>query len=277
MTDKTSPAKGYYSILQYVHDPERSEGANIGIVLFCPGRNFLRAQTASGNDRIRRFFGREEGVELDLDRINALKVTFEERVSAELGRIRTPDEFQQFVDSRANQFLLTHPRPVKVTEPESELASLFEALVGGRRRKGARPEPSPEEEIIHEFDRLLTERGVADRVKRAFEVESVLLDRRLVFPMAFRNGSINVVQPVLFPSAKERSIDRACQLAVEGDDLIKRPDPIKLNVLGEFDVSSDGALISHVRALLEKYGAKLYMAGKSDALVEEIASTAHTF
>lgn len=275
MSNNVHIAKGYYSILQYVHDPERSEGANVGIVLFCPDKNFIRAQTATGNDRVKRFFSRTEGIELDLDRINVLKVAFEERVVAEAGRMRTFEEFRQFIDTRANQLLLTPPRPVKVADPEAELTDLFETLVGGRRRRGARGEPSPEEEIIREFDRLLIERGVAERVERGLTVESQLLDRTLVFPVAFRNGSINVVQPVAFPTAKDRSIDRACQLAVEGNDLWNRPDPIRLNVLGSFDGSLQSDWVSHVRAVLEKYGATLHTADEANVLVDEIARTAH--
>jgi hypothetical protein len=275
MSENANPSKGYYSILQYVHDPERSEGANVGIVLFCPEKSFIRAQTATGNDRVKRFFSRTEGIELDFDRINALKIAFEERVCAEAGRMRTFEEFRHFVDSRANQLLLTPPRPIKIADPEAELAELFEVLVGGRRRR--RAEPSPEDEIIVEFDRLLAERGAAGRVQRGFTVESRLLDRTLVFPVAFRNGSINVVQPVAFPTAKDRGIDRACQLAVEGNDLLNRPDPIKLNVLGSFDGSPESEWISHVRAVLEKYGAKLHTADEADVLVDEIALTAHSF
>jgi hypothetical protein len=116
MNSNATPVRGYYSILQFVPDLERSEGANIGVVLFCPERHFLKAQTATGNDRVRRFFGPEQDVELDLDRVNAFKATFEERV-AEASRIHTPDEFRQFIDTRANQLLLCQPRPIKVFDP----------------------------------------------------------------------------------------------------------------------------------------------------------------
>jgi tetratricopeptide (TPR) repeat protein len=151
MIDEVKPAKGYYSILQFVPDLERTEGANIGVVLFCPEKRFLRAQTATGNDRVRRFFGPEEG--LDLDRINAYKTAFEERVAAEASRISTPGEFKQFVDTRANQLLLTEPRPIKVFDAEAELASLFDTLVDGkahpydlsreRSEQTVRAEPDP--------------------------------------------------------------------------------------------------------------------------------------
>lgn len=137
----TDPARGYYSILQYVPDLERSEGANIGVVLFCPDTRFLKVQTATGNDRVRRFFRPEESVDLDLDRLNSLKAAFEERLAVEAARVQTLEEFRQFIDSRANQILLTAPRSIKVFDPQTELATLFEALVGGRRKRGERVRP----------------------------------------------------------------------------------------------------------------------------------------
>src|ERR1044071_9804995 len=105
----TNPAKGYYSILQFVPDLEKSEGANIGVVLFCPDKGYLKAQTSTGNDRVRRFFGPE--TDLDLDRINAFKAAFEERLAFEASRINSQEDFLQFVNTRANQLLLTKPRP----------------------------------------------------------------------------------------------------------------------------------------------------------------------
>ena len=50
-------SKGYYSLIQYCPDRSRLEGANIGVVLFCPERRFLQARLSNGNDRLRRFFG----------------------------------------------------------------------------------------------------------------------------------------------------------------------------------------------------------------------------
>lgn len=94
-----APAKGYYSILQYVPDLERVEGANIGIVLFCPTRNFLSASVDNGNSRVRRFFGPD--VKLDLERLAILKATFAERVQAESERITTPDAFYHSINTRA--------------------------------------------------------------------------------------------------------------------------------------------------------------------------------
>lgn len=56
MKRSTKPAKGYYSILQFVPDLERSEGANIGVVLFCPDKRFLDVKVSHNNDHVRHFF-----------------------------------------------------------------------------------------------------------------------------------------------------------------------------------------------------------------------------
>jgi hypothetical protein len=116
-------SKGYYSILQYVPDVERAEGVNVGVVLICPARNFLKVRTTKDNNRVVRFFGTNAG--FDAQRLTILKQALEERITA----IQTLEEFQRFVETRANHLRLIAPRPIKLAEPEAELDRLFVALV----------------------------------------------------------------------------------------------------------------------------------------------------
>jgi hypothetical protein len=116
-------SKGYYSILQYVPDVERAEGVNVGVVLICPARNFLKVRTTKDNNRVVRFFGTNAG--FDAQRLTILKQALEERITA----IQTLEEFQRFVETRANHLRLIAPRPIKLVEPEAELDRLFAALV----------------------------------------------------------------------------------------------------------------------------------------------------
>jgi len=201
--------------------------------------------------------------------LNALKAAFEERVAVETARVQTLEEFRQFIDSRANQMLLTAPRSIKVFDAQTELATLFEALVGGRRKRGERPSPTPAQELCEQLDRLIDGRGLSERVQRNVRIDSVLLDRTLVFPVAYRNGSLNVVQPASFEAAKDRNIQLACELAVEGADLSERPDPVKLKVLGSFRPDETESL-HHVRALLTKYNVALHTGSDLESLIREI-------
>src|SRR5436309_3227189 len=110
MNKLVKPTKGYYSILQFVPDPDRGEGANIGVMLFCPEIGFLRAATVESNDRVRRFFGPDLEDEMDLDRVNTLKAAFEEGVETVEGSLHNLEDFENFITARANQLLLTPAR-----------------------------------------------------------------------------------------------------------------------------------------------------------------------
>jgi len=265
------PTKGYYSILQFVPDLERAEGANIGVLLFCPETNFLKIKTANGNDRARRLFGHDE--QLDLIRLNAFKESFEERVFLERKRIITIDDFKHFIDTRANQLLLTQPHPVKVYDAETELQRLFQTLVGGRHRSAQRTR-NVREGINKKFDDLLIQRGINDKVRRNVTVEIPLLDRVLTFPFAYQNGRPNLVQTVVFDSSKKVNINQACQLAVEGKDLQERPENYQLNVLASLNQDEPESR-EHVQAVLDKFDVSLHTTNEIDKFVDYIAQTAH--
>jgi Protein of unknown function (DUF3037) len=126
-TMTTQASKGYYSIIQYCPDLGRLEAANIGVLLFCPEKHFLKAITTPNNSRIIRFFGSEGR---DWIRINEFKKGLEDRIAIEALSINTLDDLQRFIDSRANLLQITPPRPMRVNEPNKDLEDLFTELVG---------------------------------------------------------------------------------------------------------------------------------------------------
>ena len=119
---------GYYSIIRYVPDTVRGEGANIGVVLLCPETGFLDVQISKGNDRVRRFFKKEP--KLDLGQLNNLKEEFVGRILAAQSDIATLDDLKKFISTRANCFQMTEPRFLKTDNPESEVKLLFDRMVG---------------------------------------------------------------------------------------------------------------------------------------------------
>lgn len=128
------PSKGYYSIIQYNPDLSRFEAANVGVLLFCPEHGFLKALTTTGNARIRRFFGSQGH---DWQRINAFKRGLEDRLTTE--DIRSVDDLKQFIALRANVLQITPPLPMKVVDPERDLAELYEQIIGEPARKQTAP------------------------------------------------------------------------------------------------------------------------------------------
>jgi len=264
-----SCSKGYYCVIQYCPDLSRGEGANVGVLLFCPERDFIKARTASGNDRIRRFFG---PAVRDWNRVNAIKRGIEDRLEVEGRCIRTREDLEQFITTRANEIQLTSPRPLKVTDPEKDLHSLYDRLVGGRSR--TREKRRLEARIARRF----REEGVDHLVRKNVQVEVPVFRRTLKVPFGFRNGQFNLIQPVRFVDLGRSTTEaQACRLATEGRSLCSHIDtkfgPLQLMVIGQFS-NAQREESEVVRGILEESKVPLYSFEKLSRLVDEIRTTA---
>lgn len=270
MSTSSVPSVGYYSIIQFVPDPEKSEGANIGVALLCGRERYFRARFAGSNQRIRRFFGSD--MDIDLGRVNLLKVAFEERVAAAANEVHTREQFEAFIGSRANQLLLTPPRPIKISDPDADLSELFDQLIGGQPTTARRTQRT-ERELEERFVGLLKRRNIEDRVERDVEIDWPLAGRRLHFPFAFRNGALNVIQAVSFERSANANFRRACELAIEGEDLRQLDEQPRLAVLGRFGEEPNGSA-KQVRALLDSREVTLHLPHELDLLADEIERAA---
>ena len=263
------PSKGYYSLIQYCPDLSRLEAANIGVVLFCPEKHFLKARTARANRRIQQVFGRAGH---DWSQIDSFKIGIEERIEVENGKIRTLEDLEQFIATRANLIQITPPRPMRVTDPGKDLDELYKELVGGARRK----------EKTRSFRQFLSEQfaeaGVAKKLKKDIRVVVPLLERELEVPFGFQNGRFNLVQPARFRGSNRVSLeDTACRYAIEGESLYKNPHrslgELQLIVVGEFGaVQNESKAI--VRKILDTHKVRFFPENELDVLIEEIRTTA---
>lgn len=126
---------GYFSLIQFCPDASRLEAANVGVVLLCPDLNFLEARISRGNARVRRFFGQDAFHSAGL---NSAKRAMVSRLKVEWKGAPTLEQFQHFVNTRANELKLTTPRPVKLfDDPATELQRLFDELVLVRPKAGS--------------------------------------------------------------------------------------------------------------------------------------------
>ena len=123
--------KGYYSLIQYCPDRSRLEGANVGVVLFCPEQRFLQARLSSGTDRLRRFFGTGS---FDPSALAAAKRALAARLHTDGLAFQTIEDMEHFIATRANALTLTPARPLKVDDPAGLLDSLFTEVLSPRLR-----------------------------------------------------------------------------------------------------------------------------------------------
>ena len=198
--------KGYYCLIQFCPDPSRLEAVNVGVLLFCPGANFIAARTAKGNKRPRKLVD-----QLDKASLNAAKRALERRLEVDASRFQTLEDLQQFADSRGNILKLTPPRPIKVFDPGADLEKLFHELVGGQaREKDAKPLAPALEKLF----RRLEKEG---RAKLDWSLQVPVCGLHLQVPYAYKNGVWNLVKPYRFSSQESQAMGAAIRLAIEGD------------------------------------------------------------
>ena len=261
-------SKGYYSLIQYCPDLGRLEAANIGVVLFCPERQFLKALTSRDNRRIIEFFGRKGH---DWDRINAFKKGLEDRLALEAANVRTPEDLEHFIAQRANLLQMTPPRPMKVLDPEKDLHNLYVELIGPPRRH------TSTRGLRRMIGDRLSKAGLDRKVRRDIPVHVPVLQKQVEIPFGFQNGRFNLVSPVPFESSDpERSVVTACKYAVEGHSLHQNPDPklgeLQLVVVGKFR-SGDQESPGRVKRVLEEHQVRLYRVSELPQLIDEIRRT----
>ncbi len=204
------PQPGYYSLIQYCPDAARSEAVNVGVALLCPGLNYLDAALTDNPKRAVKLFGRNA---VQPKALQAAKQAIRVRLTKGDDRPTTLAEFQKFIDTRANDIVLTDPRPVKLfREAPIELESLFLQLVETPTIRRTRRAP-----LARELDKLFRMLVREGRAQSHPTIVVPITGKELRIPYAYQNGTLNLVKPQRFSTYENAASDVAMKLAVEGD------------------------------------------------------------
>lgn len=267
-----TPTTGYYSLIQYCPDRMRLEAANIGVLLFCPEREYLNARLAPNNRRIDRFFGPEAG---DNKQIKAMKEILQHRLKAESQVIRDLEGLQRFAELLANEIIVTEPRSVLVEEPDVELAQLYEQLVG----RFIRTEPGPERFLLEKVRRCLDTPRTRAVLKRDIVVKVPVFDSELKIPLAYQNGRLNLIEAHEFNQTREQDIIRdVLTKAAQGNLIYKHPDretgDRQLVVVAAFGRAAEPHR-QRVATVLREHHVHFVPDSELGELERQIAETAH--
>ncbi|HEV2455628.1 MAG TPA: DUF3037 domain-containing protein [Verrucomicrobiae bacterium] len=260
--------KGYFSLVQYCPDPARQEAANVGVVLFCPEAQFIRARTAGTISRIRRFFG--QGVDGNRH-LHGMMKALSSRLEIERSEFKSLDDFEKFVSSRANKIILTQPKPMLVTDPQSDLETLYSELVA-EPAKLITQEASLSLRML--LDSVLADTALRPYLQKDLEFDIPTLSDKLNIPYAFQNGRFNLIQPVEFDQHKRGNvINAACKHAIEGSYIYKNPDPqfgpMQLYVVADFaDATLD--IAPKVATIFREYNVRMFTSDGLENLKREI-------
>jgi hypothetical protein len=223
-----------FSLLRYVCDPLTQEFVNIGVVLFSPAHNFIRASFTNRYGRISKMFGRIDGASF-----RATTGYIERKVSEINDKMERGQLFHEHEASL--QSILAEVVPpddssirfsyggVGITEnPSLALDGLFERYV-------ARYE-NPSENVRREDNdiwRIFQEPLKAKPVYSQFVSKTISAPNyEYQFDRSWKNGIWHVYEPVSFDLADERSIsEKAVRWLGRSISLSKSSEPFKLFLL----------------------------------------------
>lgn len=265
-----SASKGYYSLIQFCPDRSRMETVNVGVVLLCPTMRFVRAQTSEDNTRIRRVLGPSS---YDRKRVNLAKKVIERRINADPESFLSRESLIKFKETRANDFILTDLRSVRITDPEQDLAKLFDELVDGSVRR------RPQTPIPPALEKLFRQPLLRGRVDFDAEVRIPQTEDHFRFPFAFRNGCYNYVKPQRFPADRATAIDKAKKWAINGDLIsrtFKGADERKLIIVSSFETPEKARHIeTRIAKLLKMYNVTHYRDSQIDDELAQMVMEDH--
>lgn len=255
--------KAYYAAVQLSPDPSRLETVNVGAVLFCPEKRFLRVRFASDFRRARKLFGDVDEALLKMQR-DALC----DRLG-EVAEFRSRDDLQEFIDRRSGLLRFSIVRPLQVDNPEKDLEELFQRLVGPEQSRKKR---GPRARTI--FASVLRKEHLFEKLHRPLKVELPLIGTVFHADFGYRNGRFNVIEPVDF-SSEDEWFKAASARAVEGQALraAEHPDlgPMNLVVVGRFARKTEKHSEA-VRRILHRHEVPLYEMNDIQALLKDIRS-----
>lgn len=260
--------KGFYSIIQFVPDLDRAEGANVGIVLVVPELGYLEVSMAPDNEAPKQRF---RVTDIDEVRLNVAKEGIRARILRDGEAWKTPSDLIHFASCEGNHLTLLSPRTILTKDPAADLKRLFERL--------AHTEPRHHRSLAKPtLDQLAYLKFSGAPLRENIEVKLPKF-RPLKFPFAYKNGALNLILPEAFPLKAADAEKKASELAVRGHILHKHRNEAgeeqKLVVVGAFYDSIPSEVKERIGYIFQEHDSRLVPDSEIEAFTEEVRRVAH--
>ncbi|MCZ7645977.1 MAG: DUF3037 domain-containing protein [Planctomycetota bacterium] len=266
-----TPARGFYSVVQYIPDGGRAEAANVGVVLYVPSSRSVEIRVTPNLARVRQFFRPDKQ---ELRRIEIELESLKHRMELARGEFESEEALAQFAAARADAVRLTKPRLVMVQEAYGELAELYAELVGdlelGRVTYPAQA-PSLPRKLAETFGRLEAQH----KVWRPGRIKLPMVKRPFDVPIAYENGRVNYVRPESLDGGKLD--DRMAKLGFHGQLIFNHPIEDKEGQLVVLSVAShaDSSMEDRFDRALKEFNVRFIRFAETDDFAAEVERTAH--
>ena len=263
--------RGFYSVVQYVPDGARAEGANAGVVVFVPESGLIEIRTTPNMARIKKFFTPSKK---ELRRIELSLEAIQHRMRSAQGEFKTEEEFAQFVAASADAVRLTPPRLVIVTDTNVKIHELYSELVGDEvaAQVNVSKNVTLPSRVAEVFGRL-------QAAKKAWRPGRILVPEtkhKIEIPLAYTNGRVNYVLPQSL-ALSARPEERLPKLGYHGLLIHQHQienEASRLIVLSA-DEKADREAEQHYAKVLDDFQVRFVPHEQAEAFAAEVERTAH--
>lgn len=260
--------RGYYSLIQFMPNPGRAEGANVGLVLVCPERKSVCVHLSGNNEAPKRLF---RAASFDDARLAIAKESLAARLRSDLGSDPTFEGLRRARALEANSLVLTEPRTVAVlSDPQEVAEQLYRELVylePLQRDRARTPDVTP---IVS----YLEQRNVP--ISKPGQVLVPIADEQLKVAFSYVNGAQHFVHAQGFSRSTRQAIEQAKSVGALGRLLHYHSSHDSLRKkLVVFAGVAEQAHVSTLRELLEGMDVRLVDSADADEFAKEVEQTAH--
>jgi hypothetical protein len=255
--------RGFYSLIQYVPDHGRAEGANVGVAVVCPALGVASVVMSPNNEGPAQRFGKGT---FDDVRLRFAKEALMSRLRVELSEQPNPEGLLRARSLEANSLVLSEPRTLVVDADLLEVAKqLCTELVFLPETHADRGKAPSTKRIV----RFLQENNVP--IQTPGKIRIPVTEEALKVAFAFDNGSRNYVHAHGFSRGHDVAMRQARDVGAYGQMLFHHSSELprrqKLIVLANLPEAS---LQSTVKKVLATMHVDLVLDSEQDAFARHV-------
>ncbi|MBL7699861.1 MAG: DUF3037 domain-containing protein [Chitinophagaceae bacterium] len=119
-----------YAVIRYVPRAEREEFLNVGVILYCPSKDFLNMKYSLDDDRIRAFYDNSNISELKTYLEAFKEVCCGSSTNSPIAKLNIASRFRWLTAARSTIVQTSKVHPGLCNDPMEKLEQLHAQLVG---------------------------------------------------------------------------------------------------------------------------------------------------
>lgn len=118
-----------YSVIRIVPRVEREEFLNVGVILYCKNKRFLKVLSQLDQQKLKSLHQEADSFQIKENLASFEKISDGDKAAGSIAQFDLPSRFRWLTAVRSSMVQTSRPHPGFTKDPEATLKRLFEELV----------------------------------------------------------------------------------------------------------------------------------------------------